>query len=329
MKMSFARLVGGVLAASALLFAGAASAQSCGVTGSNVASIGNYDPFSPSAISSVTTSVTLTRITAGGGKKTQDASFYFTKPAGSPAYQIVYNGSNVLYEAPAYAGAPTLNVNNANQTPGLVYVNFGGASAPDTQTVSFTVSVPAGADLSAGGVIPFDIRYVCKGTGGLSNVTTPDTLTGAFSLNITVLSALQASYAGPALAFGEIGTTSTATVLAAPATYTRSGAVRVASSGPYSVALTSLNNFQLTTSGGSNIGYRMNFLGQTRSSASPTFTTVNCLRAGISGVNLPVGVTLLEGGQAKIPAPNYSDTLSVTVTPLVTAGGGSQNCAAL
>lgn len=328
MKMSFARLVGGVLAASALLFAGAASAQTCGVTGTNVASIGNYDPFSPSAISSVTTSVTLTRITGTGGRKTQNVNFYFVMPAGSPAYQIIYEGSNVLYESPGYAGAPVLNVNNSNPTPGLVYVSFGGAAAPDTQTVSFTVTVPAGVDLTAGGAIPFDIRYVCKGTGGMTDVSTPQPLTGAFSLNLTVLSALQASYAGPALDFGEIGTISTDTVLAAPATYTRSGAVRVASSGPYSVALTSQNNFRLTTAGGSNIDYRMTFLGQTRSNASPTFTTVECTRAGVSGINLPISVTLREGGQAKIPAPNYSDTLSVTVTPLVMAGS-QQDCQAL
>lgn len=324
----FTAIISGLVAASAILFAGAASAQSCGVTGTNVVSIGNYDPFSPSAISSVTTTVTLTRLTGAGGRKTQNVNFYFVKPAGSPAYQIIHDGSNVLYEAPGYAGAPILNVNNSNPTPGLVYVNFGGAAAPDTQTISLTVSVPPGADLTAGGAIPFDIRYVCKGTGGMSDVSTPQTLTNAFSLNITVLSALQASYVGSALDFGEIGTLSTATVLGAPATYTRSGNVRVASSGPYSVGLTSQNNFQLTAAGASTIDYQMMFLGQTRTNASPTFTTVNCLRAGISGVNLPLGVRLQEGGETKIPAPGYSDTLSVTVTPLVVAGG-AQNCPAL
>ncbi|MDZ4109311.1 MAG: hypothetical protein U1E18_06885 [Brevundimonas sp.] len=321
-------IISGLVAASAVLFAGAAAAQSCGVTGTNVASIGNYDPFSPSAISSVTTSVTLTRLTGTGGKKTQNVNFYFVKPAGSPAYQIIYDGSNVLYEAPGYAGAPILNVNNSNPTPGLVYVNFGGAAAPDTQTVNFTVTVPAGADLTAGGSIPFDIRYVCKGTGGMTDVSSPQTLTNAFSLNITVLSALQASYVGAALDFGEIGTLSTPTVLASPATYTRPGAVRVASSGPYSVELTSQNNFQLTAAGASTIDYRMAFLGQTRSNASPVFSPVNCLRAGVSGVNLPISVTLQEGGETKIPASSYSDNLSVTVTPLVVAGG-AQNCPAL
>lgn len=321
-------IISGLAAASAILFAGAASAQSCGVTGTNVASIGNYDPFSPSAISSVTTSVTLTRLTGTGGKKTQNVNFYFVKPAGSPAYQIIHDGSNVLYEAPGYAGAPILNVNNSNPTPGLVYVSFGGASAPDTQTVSFTVSVPPGADLTAGGTIPFDIRYVCKGTGGMTDVSAPQTLGNAFSLNITVLSALQASYVGSALDFGEIGTVSTATVLGAPATYTRTGAVRVASSGPYSVGLASQNSFQLTAAGASTIDYQMTFLGQTRSSASPSFSPVTCVRAGITGVNLPLGVRLQEGGETKIPASSYSDTLSVTVTPLVVAGG-AQNCPAL
>lgn len=328
MKRIGSGIIGGILALAAILFAGQAAAQSCGVTGTNSVSIGNYDPFSPSAISSVTTTVTLTRITGTGGKKTQDVNFYFAKPAGSPAYQILYNGSNVLYEAPTYAGAPSLNVNNASQAAGLVYVNFGGASAPDTLTLSFTVTVPAGADLSAGGTIPFDIRYVCKGTGGLANVTTAQTITNAFSLNVTVLSALQASYSGPALNFGEVGTIDTPTVLGAPATYTRSGNVRVASSGPYSVALASANNYVLTAPGASTVAYQATFLGQTRSAASPSFGTTQCVRAGISGVNLPLSVRLQEGGATKIPASNYSDTLSVTVTPLVVAGA-AQNCPAL
>lgn len=297
--------------------ASAASAQNCGVTGTNSVSIGNYDPFSPTGISSVTTSVSLTRVTGGGGKKTQTVNFYFVRPNGSPAYEILYNGSNVVFEAPTYAGAPTLDVNNNTPVPGLVVYDFGGAAQPDTITQSFTVTVPAGADLTAGQPISFDIRYVCKGTGGLSDVNTATILPNAFSLNLTVLSALQASYVGPALDFGEIGDLTTLDVLAAPATYTETGNVRVASSGLYTVALTSTNNFRLSD-GVDTINYSMDFLGQTRTNASPTFTTRNCARAGLTGEYLPIDVTLLEGGDGKSPG-SYSDTLNVTVTPVITA----------
>ena len=308
--------------------AGVAAAQNCGVTGTNAVSLGNYDPFNPVAISSVTTSVTLTRVVGAGGKKTQSVNFYFTKPSGSPAYQILFNGSNVLYNEPSYAGAPTLNFNNAGDQPGLVYVNFGGASAPDTLTVPFTVTIPAGVDLSAGDPIRFDIRYVCKGTGGLADVPSPLIFANAFTLNVNVLSALQASYAGPALDFGEVGTVTDTAVLAAAGTYTKTGQVNVRSSGPYSVAMTSTNGYQLKAGGTASMNYQATFLGQTVSNASQTFTTRTCARAGLTGVNLPVSTRLLQGGQGITPAPVYSDTLNVTITPLVSAGA-PLNCPTL
>jgi hypothetical protein len=42
-----------------------------------------------------------------------------------------------------------------------------------------------------------DIVYVCRGNGGLSDVSAPTTLAQATTININVQSALQASYAGP------------------------------------------------------------------------------------------------------------------------------------
>jgi hypothetical protein len=138
-----------------------------------------------------------------------------------------------------------------------------------------------------------------------------------------VLSALQASFVGPALDFGEIGGLTTAALPSTPnSVKQRTGSIRVASSGPYSVALTSANQFQMTYPGGSlatanqRIPYSLDFLGQTRTTASPTFTTVTCQRAGLSGQYLAVTPTLAEGGAGKAPAPNYQDILTVTVTPL-------------
>ncbi len=51
---------------------------------------------------------------------------------------------------------------------------------------------------------------------------------------------------------------------------------------------------------------------------------------GIGGQNLPVAVTLQEGGTTKTPSPSYRDTLTVTVTPLAMPyGGGTANCPGL
>jgi len=316
-----------ILAATAT--AGVAAAQTCGVTGSNAVSLGNYDPFNPAAISNANTSVTLSRLNGTGGKKTQSVNFYFVKPAGSPAYQILHNGSNVLYTAPSYAGAPTLDSGNSNVQAGLVYVSFGGAAAPDALTVPFTVTIPPGVDLTAGDPVRFDIRYVCKGTGGLASVDSELILANAFTLNFTVLSALQASYAGPALDFGEVGTTTTATVTGAPSSYTRTGQVRVASSGPYSIAMTSANNYRLSAGGTDTLAYQATLLGQTVSATASAFTTRTCVRAGIAGINLPLSARLLEGGQGKTPSPVYTDTLSVTITPLVAGSGGRSDCMTL
>lgn len=309
--------------AGGLAIAMPAAAQTCGLSGSSATSLGNYDPFNPVAISNATVALNLTRY-ADAQKKTQQVDFYFTKPAGSPAYQIIYNGQNVLYEEPGYAGAPTLVANN--EPPGSVNVNFGGTSQPDTLTRNFIITIPPGVDLSAGDPIRFDIRYVCQGTGGLGSVNSPSIIRNAITLNVNVLSALQASYVGSALDFGEIGDKDTLEVLATP--LIRNGAIRVASSGPYTVAMTSANNFRLTAPGASTIDYEAKFLGQTRSNADPAFVTTTCVRAGIGGQNLPISATLKEGGQTKIPAPNYADQLTVTVTPLATATA-PQNCVAL
>jgi hypothetical protein len=48
---------------------------------------------------------------------------------------------------------------------------------------------------------------------------------------------------------------------------------------------------------------------------------------GSAGV-LPLRTMLKEGGSAKTPAPNYSDIISITFTPIVTTSSGT-SCAAL
>jgi hypothetical protein len=320
--IGFKHLHRAVLAAAAALAAVPAAAQvtSCGVTGQGQApSTVTYDPFSPNALQQVSIPLTLTRF-ANGAAKTQSVSFVLIQPVGAPPYQILHNGQNVLYPENNTQGRPVIG----SQTTGQIYYSFGGASAPDQSTpFNLSVTIPANTDLSAGEPIRFDILYVCVGTGGLADVTSPRRLASAVQINVNVLSALQASYVGPALDFGDVGPKTAEQVASDPGP--RTGFVRVASSGPYSVRMTSQNGYRLTFPGGNPavpeqaLRYRATFVGQTRDAANPAAIERTCARAGLasSGQLLPVQTTLLDGGVGRVAAPNYQDILTVTVTPLV------------
>jgi spore coat protein U-like protein len=273
--------------------------------------------------------LTLTRY-AVGGAKTQTVNFVLTKPVGAPNYQVLYNGVSVLYTEGATGGRPSIG----SQSPGEISYNFGGAAAPDQSTpFNLVVTVPAGLDLSAGQPIRFDISYVCNGTGGMRDVAVPTKLTNAIQINVNVLSALQASYAGSALDFGEVGAKTDAQAPTDPGP--RTGFIRVASSGPYSVEMRSEKGYRLSYAGGNpsiatqSIAYQANLLGQTRSPSDTSSIRQICSRAGLAGsgsgqgVRIPLTVTLLQGGQGKLPAPTYLDNLTITVTPLLDPQTGS------
>ncbi|HEY0044647.1 MAG TPA: hypothetical protein VGB62_08870 [Allosphingosinicella sp.] len=320
----------GLAAAAGVCWTGAASAQvtSCGVTGQAQAPASiTYDPFSPNGLQQVSVPLVLTRY-ASGAAKTQQVSFILVQPAGGPNYQILYEGQNVLYPENATAGRPT-----SGQQTGQISYNFGGASAPEQSTpFNLQVTVPANTDLSAGDPIRFDILYVCNGTGGLRDVTSPTRLTTAVQINVNVLSALQASYVGPALDFGEVGAKTDAQVASDPGP--RTGYIRVASSGPYSVRMTSQNGYRLTYPGGNaalaaqSLRYRTTFAGQTRDAANTQPIERTCSRAGLAaaGTLLPIQTTLLDGGIGRIPSPTYQDTLTVTITPLVAPQSAATAC---
>ncbi|KHK93547.1 hypothetical protein [Novosphingobium malaysiense] len=313
---------------------------SCGVTGTAVASTGiYYDPFGTTGLQQATIPLTLTRTTGSGGAKTQEVYFVLTQPAGSPAYQVQATepgGStytNVLYyENAVPANLPTISTNTSGQ---IAYI-FGGASQPDTATFNILVTVPPGTDLSAGKPITFGIRYVCKGTGGLSNVETPTDQSNAVTIDVHVLSALRTYYAGSTLDFGEIGNISTASLGAAPRRTSPSNYVSVLSSGAYGVTLSSANGFLLKKPGAATaddqVAYQLKFLGMSVDHASnptPGTTAISrsCQRAGLnSGNQLYIQGTLEEGGQGKNPSPTYSDTLTITVTPLISTDSGTDAC---
>lgn len=317
MKRGISMLILGLAAGAASLTAHTVQAQ-CVIFDPVVLS-GTFDPFNPSGTTVQTVTITARRPSAVGGKKTQEVDFIYLRRPDTPASLAIVQtstGGQILENPPGHV----LDPNNVN--PNEVELNFGGVGQPDVQTFVVTITVPSGADLAAGTTDLFvDQKYYCKRTGGAADES--GVVPNSLDIRINVLSALQASFVGPALDFGEIGALTTAALPSTPnSVKQRTGNVRVASSGPYSVALTSANQFQMTYPGGNlgtanqRIPYQLDFLGQTRSTASPTFSTVTCQRAGLSGQYLAISPTLLEGGAGKVPAPNYQDILTVTVTPL-------------
>ena len=317
--------IGAIAALGGAMLATQADAKTssiCGVTGANAVSLGTYNPFSPTGITNPSVSLTFTRnVASSGGGKTQEVNFYFTAPVGSPAYQLsdtTTGTGNLLYIAGG--SHPTLTTTGSDA--GADNLPFGGASASDTITRTFAVTVPPNVDLTAGLDIAFDIIYQCKGTGGFSDQSSDATLPGAISLHLVVVSALQAHYAGAALAFGDLThvTTGGATTSAI------NNHITVKSSGPYNVSIASANNsvgkpFRMMwdsahTGANDTIQYSVHFLSQTLDHTTTGLAGgfTQCQKATLTGVNLPIYATLQEGGSTKTPA-SYSDSLVVTITP--------------
>jgi hypothetical protein len=340
------------LVALAFVLPGTANAAGrCGLTtvSGGVASV-TYDPFNASTATIQLAGVTLSRVNGAGGEKTANIEFYVkgqtsaTNGSQLNPLSAVGSGSGVGFNQNIFFGTnvtpPILNINAGSPAAGVFRWVFSGNNAgSDTFTLNMTLTLPPNVNISAGNTLPFDVVYSCNGTGGGGPFTDTGTVSNAIVVNVTVLSGLQASYVGTVLDFGEVGDKTTTQVLAAPVTYTTptSNYVRVASSGPFSVSMTSQNGYKLTFPGGNlgnanqTLNYSARFLGQTRSAGSPTFTTVTCARAGLDAAAgiLPVTATLLQGGVGKTSASTYSDTLTVTVTPLLSTAPSQQTCPAL
>lgn len=283
----------------------------------------SYNPISPTGAITQTINLTVQRPTTGD--RTEEARLVLLKPASLNAnFDLRVGANSVLASSPG----PVINM-TAPATSDEVVVNFGDAAQPDQVVVPVTVILPAGVDLPAGqSNLPFDVKYACRAVTDPNAITEGVQVSG-LQLSLNVLSALQASFAGVALDFGEIGSLTTAGLTAAgPGVTERTGAIRVASSGPYAVAMSAGGNYRMTYSGGSvgvpaqRIPFEVEFLNQ--SARFPTgFTSTVCTAAGAGGRNLAITAKLLEGGQGKTPAPVYQDVLTVTFTPLVAPFAGT------
>ena len=360
MKKNLFRQISMALALGSAVLFGTQAEAVCGVTG--VASSGqttiNYDPFNPTALSVATVSMAITRLNDTGGNRTTQVNLFLNandatangtsiiptsvSGAAGSTTGVFTSGANIFYN---FGTQPTLPSNGVTGSGNFLTIDYGNNSANgDTAIVVFQVQLPSNLNIATTAALSFNIGYTCQYGTGVNRTWNSGTASNALVFPIHVLSALQASYVGTALDFGEVGGVTTTQVLAAPATYTKSGNVRVSSSGPYSVSIASTPQlYRLTYAGGNvNTGtqalnYKVTFLGQTVSNTQQTFNTVTCVRAGVSASPgtpsnlLAVTATLLEGGlgpSAKVPSTSYADTLTVTVTPLVSTGG-QQNCPSL
>ncbi len=339
-------------------FSSMAQAQTCGFTATASASGGVYDPFNPQGrTATITLSLVRKDSPLNNGFKTAVASFYLRSTApGANGIQVIpssvtvngtfafVNGADIFYDSTENVlpnmGPPT---DNTDPSAGNAYlrINFtGNDAASNPATVTFNVILPPNLNLISSANLGFDAVLRCTTTGGGPQTDQSGTVPNAISFPITVLSALQASFAGTALNFGEIGTV---TNVAAPTVNTGTGNyVRVQSSGAYVVTLSSQNAFRLKHPTGSlavpleRIAYSLKFLGLTRNNVSNPTTgaisyNVQCARAGVGAAfedRLYLLASLDEGGQGKTPSlgGNYSDILTVTITPQAIATTYPTDC---
>ncbi|MCZ8321404.1 MAG: hypothetical protein O9296_07440 [Novosphingobium sp.] len=327
------------LAAMLAGWSGEALANRCGLETANGGTANLvYDPFKNNATTLTVTNLVLRRINGTGGEKTMDINFYLkAQSAALDGMQVTVVsatglgtpagiGNQIFHNFTGPFPTPSVAVNNT-APPGTFYWNFGGNDPnSDTITLGLAFTIPGNLNIPASTTIPLDIIYACDGTGKGGNFTENGTFSGAFQAQITVLSALQASFVGTALDFQDITNVDN---LAAPSRNTgTSNHVRVQSSGAYTVSLTSLNGYRLKHPAGSltvpteRVNYELKFLGTTRNELATTPITQNCARAGVgTGASnedrLTLVATLREGGVGKTPSPTgpYTDELTVTITP--------------
>lgn len=330
----------------------------CGLTGISASATPLvYDPFNPSGFTNNNIVLNISRINPPGGATTSVLNFYL-KPnvmtganangiqlipvsiSGGNGASLDGTGLNIFYsltETP-----PTLLPIGLLPTSGnrFAKISFtGNNAASNTVAVTFQVVMPPNLQLNAVQNLAFDASFACniQGGGALNGTTQTGERANAVTFPVTVLSALRTYYAGTALDFGEIGAITTASLPGTPQRTNPSNHVFVQSSGAYSVTLSSQNAFKLFKPGAAvandKIDYRLRFLGMEVDSATTptpgaTAITRSCIPATLAttGNVLPIQAKLLEGGQSKNPSPSYSDTLTITVTPLVYNDPGVNSC---
>lgn len=346
-KLKTLAALAGFVAAGVATGAQAQTTQ-CGITGTptNIGTI-TYDPFQPTGIQEATVSLNLVRRNFSGGGDTRIVNFYLKEVSNradgtkivplsvSGAVSVEGLGLNIFYSSNETPPILTPITVLPNSNARFLKIDFTGNNAgSDTAIVNFKVTLPPLSNLEATQQLAFDAIFSCNIQGGKANGTVDGgSIANAVVFPVTVLSALRASFQGQALDFGEIGQVTNTEA----ATKTLTGrSVRVESSGVYTVTMTSANTYKLKKPGAATpmdeVRYKVRFLGQTRGDGDTSTLTQRCKRAEIGpslAKYLPIVPTLVEGGAGKNPSPNYSDYLTVTLTPEAYETVESTDCAGL
>lgn len=295
-----------------------------------------YDPFSNNG-ATVQGSIEITRL-GNANEKPQSAAVVLIKPDAWQMLQLITpnaSNSDVSYiraEIPAGLPNPIYNPGNRQIT-----VRWAEPTATDSVSVPFTIIVPPSVPLRVGAnELAFSARYACTNADGTYSPAQNIDIIAAVRANVDVKSAARAYFNGELsnnsliFDFGEIGNLNSNDVQVDPRSYTREARLNVQSSGSYTLAVTSQNGYRLALPGGSTadprstVSYRLTIGGSARSGLGDrsAFTRL-CAAAGVVTVTqIPVSVSLAEGGAGKLASPVYSDELTITITPEILGTGG-------
>lgn len=298
-----------------------------------------YDPFRETSTNLLEVMITVTRTNDVGGAHADTVDIYFrntTDPEleGVMVIPTSVTGSgtaeglnqDIFFDLTEMAPNIPLPLNTMSPPlPGVLRWAYSGNNVgSDIFTIMATVEIPLNSEFDASTMFFFDVEGGCNGTGGNpgGQYTGPLIVPGGIQLNITVLSALRATYVGSPLDFGEVGDLA----VAGPPV---SGEINVQSSDIYQVSMITLNDYRMTYPGGivaqdlQSLDYQVDYLGQT-GSRGVSWGTKQCVRAGVAtGVRSPIVVTLLEGGDDEVPSPDYIDYIIITYTPQIDTPIGS------
>jgi hypothetical protein len=321
------RLIGLAAATlSAVGFVPFAHSAGCHVTASfsSPAPEVDYNPFRPATQRSNTFSLSLTVPAPLAGQprvRSIDYQFLDTNSSARPQMGTVgalvdlVRGSRNLLRASTSGDFSDPDSFNSLIIPNNVLVGT---------SVVGVLAVDGRQDLAAGRQTEnFDLAYRCNFSDG----TTGDGL-----LPAALLSAVETQYLVRATVVGG-GSTKTLTI--DPLTRATSGGMAIRSTGPYSLSIDSDNALKMlpvgTTAGAflpvdQVIPYEVRIDGQPITLSSPPKM---CARSGLAGAVVRLNTRLGNGvDTGAIRAGNYSDILTVTITPEVNGGGAGTSCGA-
>jgi hypothetical protein len=276
-----------------------------------ILAVSNYNPFSGSEQASGTGQLLLERNPGFSGAfdvKVQllDTDSVAGRPAigttGLTGVDVTAGGSGILK-----SGSPDFGAG------GKWVSRFFDARTPQVTIPMIRLRVPGALDVAASnGAYTESLDLVVECSQG-GQVWTQSAVS-AVQLQVAVQSRLRATV---------VGSVNAGSVAIDPATGSAGSGLRVASSGPFSLEVQSENNFELRVAGGNptppadqRAAYTMQLAGESFGGSTSIGATRQCARTGLAGETLPLNLQLASNAN-RLRSGAYSDTLTITVTPMV------------